>query len=90
MDAEEIQLAIKNYDCPVICKSRTTLPRITITSNKILDKALLEKHGSIELYFFHKSVFSSSEADHYKRQNLILRRKLKAAKAVIDAYRKTL
>lgn len=90
MNAEEIQRSIKKYDCPVICKSRTTLPRITFTGDKNLDKMLIDKHGSIELYLFHKAIFSSSEADYYKRQNLILKRKLRAATAVIDTYRKTL
>jgi len=51
MDADEIQKAIKIYDCPIICKSRTiSIDRVTITGNKILDKALVDKHGSMEIY----------------------------------------
>lgn len=80
---------IKN-DCPVICKYRTSLPYITITGNENLDKVIIKKHGSIELYLFHKVIDQFDEIAAYKRQILVLKRKLRAANAVIDVYRENL
>lgn len=83
-------MIIKNKDCPVICKSRTTLPKITITGDKELDDVLINKHGSIELYFFHKVIDQASEITFYKREISKLKRKLRIANAVIDTYRENL
>lgn len=83
-------MIIKKKDCPVICKSRASLPNITITGDKELDNIIINKHGSIELYFFHKVIDQSSEITFYKRQISILKRKLRTATAVIDTYRENL
>jgi len=70
------------HDCPVICKS-STLPHITITGDKEIDRLIIKKHGSVEAYLLNKVLYQYKQAAEFKMQ---IKMYEKYINAVIDAY----
>jgi hypothetical protein len=84
-NCDEITRIMDDNDIPVVkyCK---TLPVVSITGSKKTDAPIIEKHGSIESFFFSKVIYQSCEIERYKKKVIALSNMLASANAVIEAY----
>ena len=72
-----------------IIKKNKYVPGITVIGDKLHDQSIIEEYGSMELYLMHKIKLQWEEVAFYKKQNIELKKELRAANITIRCHKKS-